>query len=321
MIQDFFRAYTLIQNAKNILITNHHNPDGDALGSICAINHYLENINKKYTSIVDSLPETYTFLPGIHTLSLTTETNINVDNFDLIITVDFNSIDRCPISSQLKDAIKKNINIITFDHHQLKHLFANVNLIDPESASTTNIIYKFFMHHDIPISKEIATCLLTGILTDTGHFSNSGTTSESIDAAATLLLYGAHYYQINKNTIQNNDIQKMKIWGDVLSRLTFNEDLQIAYTVITQKNLAAYNVTSDAIDGISNFLNNLYGVKAVLVLKEENDGTLRGSFRSTHPDIDVSLLAKQLGGGGHKKAAGFTIKGQLQETENGWKIK
>lgn len=313
-------AYSLIKNAKNILLTTHQKPDGDALGSICALMLFLEREGKNFVAVIDNIPDSYEFIPGTHHLCLQENMCFPITNFDLIITVDFNTLDRSPISELLEDAQKENIPFINFDHHQANAMFGHANIVDDTASSTTCLIHDFFEHNNIHITPDMATCLLTGIMTDTDHLSNSSTNQNSIHQSSKLLSHGAHLYRITQNTRGNKSLNAMKLWGEALSKLHYNKKYNIAYTIITQQDLKKYNVDSEVIEGIPNFLTSLHDLHAILVLKENEDGELRGSFRTTKDRVDVSELARQLGGGGHKKAAGFGIAGELVQTKTGWKI-
>ena len=319
MLYDYKSAYNLIENANNILLTTHTDPDGDALGSLCAFTDLFEKNNKKYKALVDDINDTYHFLPGIHNITIHNGT-INISDFDLIITNDFSELSRSCIKEDLEEAIRNRTKIINFDHHQFNDRFGTINIVEEHSSSTTNILFKFFEINNIDISRNMATCLLAGILTDTSNLSNSATTLESIDIVSKLLLKGARFYRINQNTIFNKDLITMKLWGILLRRLKTNTKLNIAYTVITKEDFKKYNLTPESIEGLSNYLSQITGVNAILVLKENGEGLIRGSMRSIADNVDVSKLARAMGGGGHKKAAGFSVKGQLIKTENGWKV-
>ena len=116
--------------------------------------------------------------------------------------------------------------------------------------------------------------------------------------------------------VQNKSIDIIKLWGVILSRLNKKEEIDMAYTYLTIKDLVKYGIDDDDVEGISNFLNKLDGAKISLFIKETADGKVKGSFRTTHEDVDVSALAKKLGGGGHKKAAGFTADGTIENVVN-----
>jgi len=188
-----------------------------------------------------------------------------------------------------------------------------------EASSTSEIVYKFLNHFNFEINKNIATCLLTGILTDTGNFTNGATTVSALKIASDLLIRGARFNQITFSTSKNKSLAILKLWGRILSRLEEN-DLGVVFTVITLKDLEESELDREALEGVANFLNNLAGLRIILVLKEEENGFIKGSLRSNDDVLDVSEIAKFLGGGGHKKAAGFTIKGQLVEVDGKWKV-
>ena len=198
--------------------------------------------------------------------------------------------------------------------------FGHVNLVHGEASSTSEIIYHFFDFHDIPINKEIATCLLTGIMTDTGNFSNLATTPSSLEIAGRLLNYGGRIRQISDNTIKNKSLSNLQLWGRALARLKKDEKTGLVTTVLTKKDYQELGLDENNTEGIANFLNNIEDAKTIIVFREKDDGTIKASLRTTHPNVDVSELAKKYGGGGHKKAAGFSLKGKIKDTKEGWKV-
>lgn len=309
-----------ILNAKSILIISHQKPDGDTLGSACAMIDYLNslNINFKYFC-VDPPAKHFLYLPGVKYISqeITLE---QILNFDLIIVLD------CGDERQtgIEDVFTKNKNqlpcVINIDHHLTNTHFGDLNLIDQQASSTTLILFKLFRILKIEINKKIATCLLTGIATDTSFFTNAATTLDSMQAASQLLLNGARPRIILNNNYKNKSLDILKLWGIALQRLRINKKFSIASTVITKQDLKQFDLGSDAVEGIANFLNNLGGVKAVAIIKEQEDDKIKVSLRTTNPEIDVSKIAQKFGGGGHKKAAGFTTYGKVIQTDYGWKI-
>lgn len=317
-------SFELIKNAQRILLTTHVKPDGDAIGSICSFLLYLKNEGKDVLAIVDNLPANFEFIPGTHHLKLLenfSEEKLSQlhEEYDLIVTFDFNEIHRSPIAQVIENAKNKNIPIIEIDHHQPQPIFGTP-IIDSNASSTTVLIYDYFIANNIEITTKMATSLLTGILTDTDHLSNSSTNPHSAYIASELLRKGAHLYKITQNTRANKNINTMKLWGDALKKLKHNKKYNIAYTIISQQDLKKYNVSDEVIEGMPNFLTSLQKLNAILVLKETPEGKYKGSFRTTRSKIDVSKLAKLFGGGGHTKAAGFTIEGSLLPENHGWKI-
>jgi phosphoesterase RecJ-like protein len=318
--KDAKTANALLHNAQNVLITTHQKPDGDALGSMCAMIQLASFFGFSFTAVVDMLPENYLFLPGVHHIQLAAETDITIEDYDVMVTLDFNTVSRSPIAEIIEAGRAQNIPLINFDHHHGNSLFGTANMVDVHEASTTSLIYELVKVNDLPISESLATALLTGIMTDTDHLSNSATTEYVIRATADLVLHGGQLQKITQNTRYNKDLKTMNLWGKALDRLTLNPRYNIAYTVITQQDLIDGNVSSEALEGLPNFLTSVEEADAILVLKEQPDGTIRGSFRTTSETVDVSALAKCFGGGGHIKAAGFAVEGSLQQTATGWKI-
>lgn len=314
------QAINLIEKAKHVLMSTHQKPDGDALGSLCAFINYCEQKKISYTAITENTPEHLFFLPGSNHIKNLPISDEILSKTDLIIAFDFNEYSRSPIGTQLEKLREKNIPMILFDHHQIREQIGTINITNETASSTTLLIFNFFCETGAVITPDIATCLLTGIITDTDHLSNSSTTPEAIKASSDLMARGALLTNITHQTRCGKNIIGMKLWGEILSRLQFNKKFGVAFTIITQKDLEKYNIEGEIIEGIPNFLTAIDQHNAIMVLKEEKNGIIRGSFRTTKNSVDVSKLARYLGGGGHIKAAGFTVKGTFQKENNVWKI-
>ncbi len=309
-----------IKNSNHILLISHEKPDGDTLGASLALAHFLTKENKKYKHFCsDPVAGYFKFLPKIENI-INNYTFINLNEHDLIMTIDCGDIKRTKIENDLLK-FKKNIPLINIDHHESNDNFGHHNLVIPNASSTSEIVYNFFTYHNIPVDKYMATCLLTGIFTDTMNFTNAATSQESLKIASQLLGRGARINQIISNISQNKNLSALKLWGKILSRLEFNPDYNFAYTIITQKDIRNNAIAlADAGEGLANFLSNIKDVDFILVLTEEDDNMIKGSLRTTKDNIDVSKLARALGGGGHKKAAGFKIKGKLAKNKKEWYI-
>jgi len=317
--KQFIEIFQKIQQAKNVLLVSHKRPDGDCLGVACSLGCYLDSINKDYHLFnVDEVGESFHYLPYVDKVN-NDLSHIKQNFFDLILVLDTSSLDHCGIEEHLQQA-KKESCLINIDHHISNTNYGHINLVVSNASSTSEIIYNLFKFNKIYINKEMANCLLTGIMADSGNFSNAATTVSSMDAAAQLLIRGGMLPKIIKNTCQNRSLASLKLWGEVLARLERNEKYGVAYTYITYKDLEKYEVDEEAVEGIANFLNNLGGSKAMIFLKEKESGKISVSMRTTDDLIDVSKLARMIGGGGHKKAAGFEIRGTIVEDEGGMKI-
>ncbi|RJR31967.1 hypothetical protein C4569_00880 [Candidatus Parcubacteria bacterium] len=313
---NFKKALNLINSSHKIILSFHKKPDGDALGAVCAMSYFLESQKKDYFIFCsDKILRQYTFL-SFPKIFETDPARAKIFNPDLIILLDTGD-SRYSCLPALDEFSCPKINI---DHHISNELFGQVNIVMPELSSTAEIIYNFFRFAGHRIAKEEATGLLAGLIFDTGNFSNANTFFSTLQAASDLVRYGARLPQVNEFTVRNKSVSALQLWGKVLMRLSYNEKYKTAVTIITQEDIKKYKVDDEAVAGVANFLNNLSEVNATIVLKEEADGLIKGSMRTNRDDVDLSLLARIFGGGGHAKAAGFTISGRLSKTESGWKI-
>lgn len=306
------QIYKKLLTAKGVVIIPHKNPDGDALGSATALMHILQNKNIPHVVFcATSGTEKYNFIPRAK--ELTIDPSIwTQEKFDTVVVVDSGDLIYAGVKEYI-DTHRDKLYIINIDHHATNIHFGDLNLVIPTAASTTEILYTFCKINDIPIDAQLATCLLTGLVTDTGNFTNAATTVKSLAAASDLINKGARLDIIQNLTMKDLSTNTLKLWGEVLSRLQRHEDHDIVYTYITQKDLQNFNATESDIEGVANMLNIIGEGSAALVLKEQNNGEIKGSFRTTRNDIDVSEIAKSLGGGGHKKAAGFSVIGSIEE--------
>lgn len=304
------QIYIALQGAKNILLVPHQKPDGDALGSVTALMHLLRTMEKKHAIFcATEYTKKLNFLPGVETL--TTNPDIwKKEQFDLVLVVDSGDLGYAGVSHHIYELNPKPF-IINIDHHPTNERFGDLNLVIEKASSTCEILYNFFVLNNLNIDSHIATCLLTGIITDTGNFTNSATTVQSLQIASNLIRKGANIKLIKEIVFKDKSVDGLKLWGTMLSRLTKHDTHQIVYTYITQQEMKDHHVDDSEVEGVANFMNSLSEGKAALVLKELPDGKVKGSFRTTRDDVDVSHYAKKLGGGGHVKAAGFTVDGPV----------
>jgi phosphoesterase RecJ-like protein len=305
------QIYKKLLEAKSILLVPHQNPDADALGSVCAFMDFLQSIGKKYQGYCKTeISEKLSFIKHSEKF-ITTEKEIKVDNYDLIIIFDSGNSEYAGVENILE---KSNTFIINIDHHATNTSFGNLNLLNFEAASTTEMLYEFFTELGIKITPAIATALLAGIITDTDRFQNSNTTPWTLEVTGELLSFGGDLIKIQKNLYTNRTINSLKMWGTVLSRLTVREELDFVYTYIKEDDLEKNGVTKEEVENIGNFLNSVKDTKIRLILKEDENGFVKGSLRgSNDPNVDVAIIAQKFGGNGHKKAAGFKTKSTIKE--------
>jgi phosphoesterase RecJ-like protein len=311
------RAFYLIKKSKNILLVAHRKPDSDTIGSVLALNDILKKLEKNiYCYCQDRIPEKFNFLLGSNSFISNDEILSKISEIDLVITLDSGSINMAGID---KLPFEKVVPIVNIDHHQDSTYYGKINIIKGNTSSTAEIIYDILERVGLPINKEVATCLLTGIFGDTDSFKNPNTTDRTLIITSRLLAAGARLKQITRYTLQDKSLPTIKLWGEILSRIERHNDLNMVSTVITHEDLKRSSASYDDLEGISNFLNSIPEACASLVLTER-EGEIKGSLRTLRKNIDVSKIAHLFGGGGHKKAAGFTIPGQLVKKEGKWKI-
>ncbi len=314
------QIYNALNNFEKILIVSHVRPDGDALGSILSSYRFLK-LKGKFVKlhINDNLPDDFKFLPYFDKVE-SDYRPLLAEKFDVIAVLDCGDFSRSNLDVFL-EKISYKPYLINIDHHATNDNFGDCNLVDLEASSTSEVIYDFLKYFKIKIDRKMALALLTGILTDTDVFVNPNTTEKTLRIASELIKIGAKVDIVLKHLHKGRSIKSLKLWGKALARLHLNASNQLATTAIFQDDLEDLNVSDDELSGLANFLNSLDGVRGVMILKEDDFGMIKGSLRTTKDDVDVSEIAKQYGGGGHSKAAGFKIRGRLVRGESGaWKV-
>jgi phosphoesterase RecJ-like protein len=231
--------------------------------------------------------------------------------FDLFLILDAGDFKQTCLEKELSFVFKEAADqiIINIDHHKTNEYFGHINIVDKNASSTCEMIYGMLKDTNYIITDKVAQCLLFGIISDTGNFTNAATNQKSLNIAADLIWSGANIFQIIQKLFGTvESVNTLRLWGRIFERLTYNQKYDIAVSYVLQKDLRECNVTEEAIEVVANLLNYISGIKAGVLLKEKQDGSFKVSLRSTYPGVDVSRLAKMLGGGGHKKAAGFSIE-------------
>lgn len=316
------QIFNRLKSAEKILILAHAHPrpDGDSLGSILALTHYCRSIDKPYTVFATTpIEEALQYLPGLPLLEHDAA-NIHPEEYDVVVMCDFGEFKRSGLEQQLVQAQAQGALFIHLDHHPLIVPVADITLVNDHASSTAEVIYQLFELAGADVSPDMATCLLAGLITDTQNFTNLGTTAESLRISGELVKRGGRFQEVSDNFVKNKQLATLRLWSKVLSRLQEDPQTGMTTTAVTLEDLAEEGLTHEATEGLSNFLSSLGTARAILVLTEEAGGKVKGSLRTTHDDVDVSLIAKKYGGGGHKKAGGFVVEGRIVKREDGWKV-
>ncbi len=313
---DFQKAANKINKAKHVLIVSHRQPDGDTMGSNLALQKALSLYFGITASSVcaDPLPYSLKFLTG----SKDVHKSFDENEIDLIISVDCSSKNQMKYPETKPEFFKKKIQLINIDHHASNNNYGDLNMVDPNAASTTMIIYEFLKYLQIPILPGMATNLLAGIYCDTGCFMHTNTTTRVYEIASDLMQCGAKSNEIVKHMFKTKTVEQLKLWGKVLSNIKVNEKGTIV-SKITTNEFEETQATPKDLSGVINYLNSVPNCKMSMLLSEDMKGNVQGSIRTNEGGMDASELSTKFGGGGHKKAAGFTIPGKIV-TEEVWRI-
>ncbi|MBI4437962.1 DHH family phosphoesterase [Candidatus Uhrbacteria bacterium] len=295
------QIYDLLLNAKRPVFICDERLDGDSLGSSLALALELKGRGVNVPVFVNEpVPEPYRFLPGIE-LTTTRREIFQDETIDLVAV--FDCSDAAFVRGLLENAPHRP-TVVNIDHHATNPRYGDVNQVVVESPATAEVVHRFFVHNQIVPSRDIATCLLTGICFDTTVFSNSATGERAFNAASDLMMCGGRIQDVIRHLYQSRSVSALRIWGCALTRLMRHEATGAVFTFLTLQDIREAGLTHAEVEGISNFLQLVVDAHTLFVIQETPEGHLKVSMRSSAHD--VSRVAKAFGGGGHQKAAGFT---------------
>lgn len=297
----------LIKESKKILIISHINPDGDALGSTCGMYSAIYHNLKKKCDIcaLTYLSPIYNFLPNIEYAKHSYDHSIV---YDLVITVDVAAIDRIGDMKAIFDRAKTTVNI---DHHKTNNNFADYNYVLPEASSAGEVLYKLFKLWDWKIDLDTAECIYTAILTDTGGFRFDNTSSEVFKIASELVKIGVNPNKIYTYCYELKSKNFVMFQNYCLQKAVFSDDDKIAYTTVYKKDLEKFKAKDDYTEGLAESLRAIETTDIAFVVKEiEPNKISKVSLRSKI--YDVAKISSVFGGGGHSRAAGCTVKSNVE---------
>ncbi|NNK82800.1 MAG: bifunctional oligoribonuclease/PAP phosphatase NrnA [Flavobacteriaceae bacterium] len=317
---DILEIKQLIQEPKKIVIVPHKNPDGDAIGSSLGLYHYLKTLNHDVAVIVpNDYPSFLKWIPGNNSV-IVFEVKKNksekiIEDADIIFTLDFNALRR---TGDMETSLEHSkATKILIDHHQQPDNYAKYIYSDVSICATSQMIYHFLEMLDATedISKDIATCLYVGIMTDTGSFKFPSTTSTTHRVIAELIDKGADNSSIHNNVYDTNSYNKLQLLGCALSNLKVLRTYNTAYITLTEDELQKYQFKKGDTEGVVNYGLAIEGVKfAVIFIEQKKEGIIKMSLRSKG-DFDVNTLAREhFNGGGHINAAGGRSERPLKDT-------
>jgi len=309
-------AIDMLSKASRILVMCHANPDGDAIGSLLGIGQMLEDAYPEKTVIFlckDPSPETFFFLQGTKRV----QHGCAVQEGDVVVFVDSAEPKLTGLTETHPEFFIESTQSINIDHHPTNTNFGTVNLIDPNAASACEIVVEIADIAGWKITPEVATCLLTGVYTDTGGLLHSNTSVQVYRAVARLLRAGAQQQVIVNSVFRTAKLSTLKLWGRLLEKISITDEGG-AISAVTKGDFAATGAHYSELTGAIDYLNAVPGMRFSMILSER-DGKVKGSLRTLRDDVDVAEMAGKFDGGGHKKAAGFALTGKLKP-EVRWKV-
>ncbi len=309
----------LLENKKNITILPHKNPDGDAMGSCLALKLFLKKFGHNCNIISpNDYPDFLDWMPGISKVLKFSSNKIFCEKLikesDIIFTLDFNSLKRVEI---IGDLIKKTKSIIVMiDHHENPDDFSQLTYSDPKIASTCEMTYNVIEKIKIQeLDSEIASCLYTGILTDTGSFKYPSTSSRTHLIVSRLLETGINHTEIHQNIYDNFKKSRISLLSIALSNLKILDHLNTVYITLTNKELKKNNFKKGDTEGFVNYGLSIKGIKlSIILIENSKEKIIKMSFRSKG-DFNVNVLAKDyFNGGGHTNASGGASPRSMNDT-------
>jgi phosphoesterase RecJ-like protein len=292
---------SLIREAQRILVVTHVAPDGDAIGSLLGMGWLLREQGKAFTlACEDPVPELYGWLPG--SADIVRQAS---GPYDLVISLDCSDERRM---GRVFDDRLASLPLLNIDHHITNTFFGLVNWVDPSRAAASQMVVDLIDVMGWEVSQPTATCLLSGLVTDTRCFRTRNVDAAVMQVAQRLMEAGAPLYEIARRTLEQHSLASLRLWAQAIDRLKLQGG--ILWTEVTHEMRQRLALPEDGASGLANFLTAAREPKVVLVFTERDNETIDVGFRSV-PGIDVAQMALRLGGGGHPQAAGCTLAGDL----------
>jgi bifunctional oligoribonuclease and PAP phosphatase NrnA len=292
-----------LRKARRIAIVSHRDPDPDTIGAGLALGLGLESLGKTVTwHCADPVPEAVHFLRGVDRFVAEPP----APDVDVVVTVDFGSLERA------KFPLPRGPRIVNIDHHASNDGFGGTNLVDATSAATAELVARVIDALGVRWTPEMATAALVGIMTDTGSFQFPSTDARALERAARLREAGADLQAITYNVFRNKRFEALKLWGFAFSRLARERGGQLVWTEIRASDLQQAGALEEDVSGLVEQIARSAGMRVALLLNEQA-GSVKVSCRTSQwePSVDAAALMERFGGGGHVRAAGALVEGDL----------
>ena len=300
----FKEAREIVKNSKSVYVVAHVNPDGDAIGSTFAVYFALKKLGKDVHVIMPTYSTVFEFLPGVeHSVE-----NVKEEEYDLLIALDASDRTRLAMSEEDYNKAKK---VIMLDHHQISNPYGDFRYINDLKSSASEIAYLFIKSLEIDFDENIATLLYTGIMTDTGSFNYSNANSDTFRVVADLLDNGAKAVEVCKKLNDTMKEAKLKLIAKTVDNMEVYYDGKMRYSYVSYQEIQELGLGDEDAEGMTNYLRAVEGTEVAVYVRGKSDGSLKVSMRSGGK-VDTSKIAIAFGGGGHPRAAGYTMKESLE---------
>ncbi|MBZ5532444.1 MAG: bifunctional oligoribonuclease/PAP phosphatase NrnA [Acidobacteriia bacterium] len=301
-MDQFEQVLQRIEQGSHFLVTSHARPDGDAVGSALAMGQVLRKMGKTAEVVLrDSVPVIYQPLPFSQTITHSPEVT---GNFDAAIILECDSVQRTRLHG-LEKYFQINI-----DHHTSSKAFADINWIDPRACAVAEMVFRLALAARVCVTPEIATCLYTAVLTDTGAFSYSATNAHTFELARCLVEHGADPSHIAQSVYFASPISKIRLLGAALRGL--HQEGAVTWMSVTRQDMLDCGALDEDTEGLVNYALGIAGIEVAVFFREVAQTRVRVSIRSKGA-VNVAELAEKFGGGGHECASGFSTEGPLSD--------
>lgn len=296
-----------VKKANSIVILTHETPDGDAIGSALGAKYALKKLDKDADIVMSKYARTFEFLPGCNEIL----TKGKQEKYDLAISVDCATLKRLDNKEYFENAKRT----IVIDHHGSNNMYGDINYVNPVSPACSEVLLGILSYFGVDVDIDMGTCLMTGIITDTGGFQYAATTADTFEYAAELLRKGVNISDICKKTLQTKTKANFELSKKVMDRMEILENGKVAFSYITTKDMEDVNAEEGDHEGLVNIGRNIEGVEvSVFVRQRNNEEAYKVSMRSSEY-VNVSDVCLMFGGGGHPRAAGALVQGNVKEVK------
>jgi bifunctional oligoribonuclease and PAP phosphatase NrnA len=302
-------ADRFLREHDHYLVVSHMNPDGDAASSTYAVGLVLRMLGKSYTLVNEgTVPDKFLAIASEQNIQAWANTQQALA-FSHVICVDCADYSRV---GGVQGWIAPDARILNIDHHATNDRYGEINVVREDAASTTEVLFDLFEHMGLTIELDLAECLYTGLLTDTGGFRYANTSPKVLEIASRLIRVGVNSSHLAELYLEKITLSHIELLKRSLSTLTMHASGKISWLYVTTDDIKASSASDEDLEGLVNYPRNIDGVEVGLLFKQKDADTVKVSFRSAGL-VDVSLVAQSFGGGGHKRASGCTIKGTIEE--------